>query len=87
MLKFATIAQVGDTIRAYDFKPMMGREDCFVEGVVRKIDNKGYDCYIIEVTKDSWSDAEDKGRVGKEVFVPFEVSFMEFDARVMNLSR
>ena len=87
MLKFATIAQVGDTIRAYDFKPMMGREDCFVEGVVRKIDNKGYDCYVIEVTKDSWSDAEDKGRVGKEVFVPFEVSFMEFDARVMNLSR
>lgn len=87
MLKFANIAQIGDTIRAYDFKPLVGREDCFVEGVVRKIDNKGYDCYVIEVTKDSWSDAEDKGRVGKEVFVPFEVSFMEFDARVMNLSR
>lgn len=87
MLKFANIAKVGDTIRAYDFKPMVGREDCFVEGVVGKVDNKGYDCYVITVTKDSWSDAEDKGRVGKEVFVPFEVSFMEFDARVMNLSR
>jgi hypothetical protein len=87
MLKFANIAQVGDTIRAYDFKPMMGREDCFVEGVVEKIDNRGYDCYVIVVTKDSWSDAEDPGRVGKEVFVPFEVSFMEFDARIMNLSR
>ena len=71
MLKFAKIAQVGDTIRAYDFKPLVGREDCFV----------------IVVTKDSWSDAEDAGRVGKEVSVPFEVSFMEFDARVMNLSR
>lgn len=87
MLKFANIAKVGDTIRAYDFKPMVGREDCFVEGRVVKIDNKGYDCFVIEVTKDSWSDAEDKGRVGKQVFVPFEVSFMEFDARVMNLSR
>ena len=87
MLKFANIAQVGDTIRAYDFKPLMGREDCFVEGVVKKVDNRGYDCYVIVVTKDSWSDAEDQGRVGKEVFVPFEVSFMEFDARVMNLSR
>jgi hypothetical protein len=87
MLKFANIAKVGDTIRAYDFKPMLGREDCFVEGRVVKIDNKGYDCFVIEVTKDSWSDAEDKGRVGKQVFVPFEVSFMEFDARVMNLSR
>jgi hypothetical protein len=66
---------------------MLGRDDCFVEGVVEKIDNKGYDCFVIVVTKDSWSDSEDKGRVGKEVFVPFEVSFMEFDARVMNLSR
>jgi len=87
MLKFANVAKIGDTIRAYDFKPMLGREDCFVEGRVVKIDNKGYDCFVIEVTKDSWSDAEDKGRVGKQVFVPFEVSFMEFDARVMNLSR
>jgi hypothetical protein len=87
MLKFSNIAQVGDTIRAYDFKPLVGREDCFVEGVVSKVDNRGYDCFVIVVTKDSWSDAEDKGRVGKEVSVPFEVSFREFDARVMNLSR
>lgn len=87
MLKFAKIARIGDTIRAYDFKPMAGREDCFVEGIVTKVDNRGYDCFVITVTKDSWSDAEDAGRVGKEVFVPFEVDFMEFDARVMNLSR
>ena len=87
MLKFANIAKVGDTIRAYDFKPMLGREDCFVEGVVKRIDTKLYDAFVIEVTKDSWSDAQDPGRVGKQVFVPFEVSFMEFDARVMNLSR
>lgn len=86
MLKYAKIAKVGQTIRAYDFKPMVGREDCFVEGVVKRVDNKGYDCFVIEVTKDSWSDAEDKGRVGQEVFVPFEVSFMEYDGRIMNLS-
>jgi hypothetical protein len=87
MLKFERVAVVGNVIRAYDFKPMVGREDCFVEGIVTKVDNKGYDCYVINVTKDSWSDATDKGRVGKEVFVPFEVSFMEFDTRVMNLSK
>ena len=86
MLKYANIAKVGQTIRAYDFKPMVGRDDCFVEGVVKKIDNKGYDCYVIEVTKDSWSDAQDKGRIGQEVLVPFEVSFMEYDGRIMNLS-
>ena len=86
MLKYANIAKVGQTIRAYDFKPMIGREDCFVEGVVTKIDNKGFDCFVITVTKDSWSDAEDKGRVGQEVLVPFQVSFMEYDGRVINLS-
>lgn len=87
MLKFQNAASVGDIIRAYDFKPMVGREDCFVEGKVIRVDNKGYDCFVIEVTKDSWSDSEDKGRVGQEVFVPFEVSFMEYDARIINLSK
>ena len=86
MLKYANIAKVGQTIRAYDFKPMAGRDDCFVEGVVKKIDNKGYDCFVIDVTKDSWSDAQDAGRVGQEVLVPFEVSFMEYDGRIINLS-
>lgn len=86
MLKYSKIAKVGDYIRAYDFKPMKGREDCFVEGVVKKIDNVGYDCYVIDVAKDSWSDEQDAGRVGQEVMVPFEVSFMEYDGRIMNLS-
>ena len=86
MLKYANVAKVGDYIRAYDFKPLKGREDCFVEGVVTKVDNKGFDCFVITVTKDSWSDSEDKGRVGQEVLVPFQVSFMEYDGRVMNLS-
>ena len=87
MLKYANAAKVGDTIRAYDFKPMVGRDDCFVEGLVKRVDNKGFDCYIIEVTKDSWAEGDDRGRVGQEVLVPFEVSFMEYDGRVMNLSK
>ena len=36
MLKFEGIANVGDIIRAYDFKPMAGRDDAFIEGVVEK---------------------------------------------------
>lgn len=76
---------VGDTLRSYDFKPMVGRDDCFVEGTVIKMGllKCGYDAYLIKVTKDSWED----GRVGKEVYVPMEVSFMDFAGRVMNLSR
>lgn len=81
--------QKNDIIRAYDFKPMVGREDCFIEGRVLETNNteNGYQAYKILVTKDSWSDAEDKGRVGIEMFVPWRVSFSEFQGRIMNLSR
>mgnify|MGYP003342273536 FL=1 len=79
----------GDTIRAYDFKPMVGREDCFIEGVVLDSGDRsqGYQAYKIRVTRDSWSDATDKGRVGIEMFVPWRVSFNEYQGRVINLSR
>ena len=79
----------GDTIRAYDFKPMVGREDCFVEGVVLDSGDtsQGFQAYRIRVTRDSWSDATDKGRVGIEMFVPWRVSFNEYQGRIINLSR
>ena len=92
MLKFQNIAKVGQTIRAYDFKPMVGRNDCFVEGVVLAVDNsQGYKAFKIRVTKDVFDGKEFTqsgygGRVTKEVFVPMEVSFMEYDARIINLS-
>lgn len=77
-------ANVGDIIRAYDFKPMVGREDCFVEGVIEQNNctEPGYNCFKITVTKDSW----DNHRVGQIVFVPHRVSFMEYAGRVINLS-
>jgi hypothetical protein len=79
----------GDIIRAYDFKPMAGREDCYIEGQVIDAHSteQGYQAYRIRVVRDSWSDSEDKGRVGIEMFVPWRVSFNEFQGRVMNLSR
>lgn len=92
MLKFANIAQVGQTIRAYDFKPMKGRSDCYVEGVVLDVTREmGYAAYKIECTKDFYGDEgslpKGKGsRVGLTVYVPHQVDFMEYDARIMNLS-
>ena len=80
----------GDVIRAYDFKPMAGREDCFIEGTVIDAHSteQGYQAYKIRVTNDSWREgADDKGRIGIEMFVPWRVSFNEFQGRVMNLSR
>ena len=92
MLKNAKVASVGDVIRGYDFKPMVGRNDCFVEGDVESITNEmGYMAYKITCTKDVFDGAvQPKGkhsRVGKIVYIPFEVSFMEYDGRVMNLSK
>ena len=84
------IVKTGDVIRSYDFKPMVGRPDCYVEGVVLEhgyLERCGYNAYRIEVTYDSLNDAKIKGRVGKEVFVPMQVSYMDFPGRVMNLSR
>ena len=82
------IVKKGDVIRSYDFKPMLGREDCFVEGtVIETTGENGYDAYKIQVIKDSWSDAEDKGRFGRIIYVPVAVAYNDFPGRVMNLSR
>lgn len=92
MLKFQNIARTGDVIRGYDFKPMAGRGDCYVEGVVERITNeRGYQAFKITCTKDVFG-GEDQprgkhSRVGQIVFVPLEVDIMEYDARIINLSR
>jgi hypothetical protein len=79
---------VRDVIRSYDFKPMVGREDCFVEGEILEITNEqGYNAYKIMVTKDSCSTAWDAGRVGKIVFCPVTVFHNDYPGRIMNLSR
>jgi len=93
MLKNSALASVGDVIRGYDFKPMVGRNDCYVEGKVIGKGNVGvgYDAYEIICGRDVFDgkrqqEGEKGSRVGKIVYIPFEVSFMEYDGRVMNLS-
>ena len=92
MLKFENVAKVGDVIRAYDFKPCQGRDDAFVEGVVESVNNTemGYTAYKITVTADKFRSFETEptkqNRVGKIVFVPYQVDFMEYDYRVINMS-
>lgn len=87
--------QIKDVIRSYDFKPMVGREDCYVEGEVLErnaVTECGFNAYKIRVTKDvfdgkEFNERRNGCRVGQTVFVPWKVSFMEFQGRVMNLSR
>jgi len=94
MLKFEGIAKVGDIIRAYDFAPCAGRDDAYLEGVVEDVNNNemGYIAYKVTVTADKFNGGVEvrnisRNRVGKIFFVPHQVSFMEFDFRVINLSR
>jgi len=93
MLKFENIAKVGDVIRAYDFKPCAGRDDAFIEGVVEQANcnEPGFNCFKIIVTADKFHKFETKpkkeNRVGRIMFVPHETGFMEFDHRIINLSK
>ena len=93
MLKFEGIAKRGDIIRAYDFAPCAGRDDAFIEGVVENANctEPGFKCFKVTVTADKFqkyeTKANKKNRVGAIMFVPFETSFMEFDFRVINLSK
>jgi hypothetical protein len=93
MMKFEGVAKVGDVIRAYDFKQMFGRSDAYVEGIVENANctEPGYKCYKITCVADFWDGKFRKGvrssRIAKVVFVPMEVSFMEYDARIINLSK
>jgi hypothetical protein len=82
-----------DVIRSYDFKPMYGRPDCFVEGRVIELTNEhGYAAIKIRVLVDEFDGKrfEERGhgcRVGETVLVPLKVSFMDYPGRVINLTR
>lgn len=85
--------EINDIIRSYDFKPMYGRPDCFVEGRVLGFTNKtGYDSIEILVLVDEFDgkrhEEQRRGnRVGEIIMVPKRVSFGEYPGRVMNLTR
>ncbi len=73
--------KVGDTIRSFDFQPREEIGDRYVEGVIEEADvwQQGAVCYRIRVSKDTAAPAG--ARV--IVYVPYEVSFLEWDGRVM----
>jgi len=96
MLKFQDKFTVGQTIKAHDFRPMEGRPECYIEGVITEVNMScdsdgwgGYAAYVIDITFDSWDEegTEDGflnrgSRVGGSATVPMEVSFDEFDERI-----
>lgn len=79
MLKFESVAKVGEYIKAMDFRPMENRDDSFVIGKILREDYRGG--FIVECRFDT-----EGQRVGAEVFVPFQISFMEWNERVQYVS-
>jgi len=86
MLKFEGIP-LGYTIRAYDIKPMHGRGDCYVEGVIVDIYAavkfpNDYAHYVVDVTKEVFDGVNEKiGSTGRRVRVPMETSH-DYDNRI-----
>jgi len=96
MLKFENTANVGDLIKAMDFRPMSDRNDSYLVGRVLSkgpiygkpypdMDKEVYLCdgYTVYVTDSVTGSTEfDISRVGTEMIVPFEMGMTEFDERV-----
>lgn len=82
MMKFENTANVGDLIKAYDFKPREGRPDYYLIGEVidkgvTKADFTGYTVKVLE-------SPQHKARVGLEMYIPYEIPFEcdEWDTRI-----
>jgi len=84
-LSHANRFAVGNTVRAYEFQPCAGRNDCYHEGKVVETCNKehGYDAYIIEVTRHVFDGEAVSFRNGCRVMVPHMLASRDYSHRIM----
>ena len=85
--KFQGKFNKGDMIKAYDHQPMPGRDEKFIVGKIVAVDQEsktqpGAMGYHVAVEQDTLFDKN--SRVGKIVFVPYEVG-MDYDERVSTM--
>ena len=78
----ANEANVGDTVRSWDFKPMEGRGDCYVEGIVFKKDEG---TYHIAVQNRVFDGKEVAPMPGEMVQTAFKTLFLEWAGRITKL--
>lgn len=86
MMKFEGLA-IGTSIRAYDFEPMEGRKDRYIDGVIIEEHNQYFRGYKIRVFNDSSFGNGEEGRVGHIAVVPMEIAFDDYDGRVTVISK
>jgi hypothetical protein len=88
---FESLAQIGERIRSYDF---YGNREYFIEGTViakgpiEAMEGYIYEGYSILVDRDGFETGPvgESRRVGDIGYVPFQVSFMEYENRVESIS-
>ena len=74
--------KVGQTIKAFDFIPMANRPDSFVQGKIISIPtDRGFACYEVKAAVGS----NNFYKIDESVFVPMQVSFMEYDGRIVEV--
>lgn len=86
MSSFENKVEIGQRVRAFDFQPMEGRRDCYVEGRVTGISiEHGFKAFVVRCDVDSLygSEGVSHSRVGQAILVPMEVDFMEYDNRIV----
>ena len=89
-LKFESLANIGEMIRAYDFKPMADRGDCYIEGIVtaKGMTDQGFAAYTIRLTRRIFAGEPVAVSIIGEPeisLVPFQVYFCEYDTRITKL--
>lgn len=72
---------VGSKVRSYDFEPIPGRADSYVEGTITAHITDGTHSLVVTVETDS---VFEKG-VRDTVFAPLNVAFMEYAGRIVSV--
>ena len=75
-------AEIGDVVRSWDFQPMEGRGDCYVEGIVFK---KEAGLYHIAVQNRVFDGKQEAAEAGEIVQTAFKTFFMEWENRITKL--
>ena len=86
-MKFEETAEIGDLIKAFDFKPMPDRGDSYIVGKVtdKGMTNSMYMAYTVDVIHRVIGGECVETLCEPTSLVPFEVSFSEYDERVSKI--
>lgn len=76
-----TAFKIGDKIRSYDFKPMRGRGDCYMDGVVTQVSSSLITFTCTRQVFDGLDVSGDSDVIGTDVQTATK-SMMDWDGRL-----